>query len=397
MSLARPSPSTYARKAPCGTSEATSSTRSVRSTSSRYSPKVSQRAIHADVALERDQSVWGLVADYADSCAATLISSIEQAPTERLQISGLLALQKVAHLDADRVAGFLAELASDKERVQLAEWARLHLNDLQVALGKAPFDILGEPVSSREFVYEPGRRFDTTMPLIFHCHAYTKIGPATVHTVVSPEWFRIIFGDAMALVRQQTYTTNLVLEKDVHGLHEDGSSHFEHFPFQGTTEELAPSVFKHNYWAQLSRPFYTSGRTEVVKDTKPVIRAMPMTFCRVACTFAPKRYWVNGKPIPESVRGIYYGYGHIKPSVLMERGLRMKVGDFQLCARTNPETGKRANTYFYGTFFGKMSDWDGDGKLDVNTRPVHCDESGRLDYLGDGTFAPDPVRPDDWT
>jgi hypothetical protein len=106
---------------------------------------------------------------------------------------------------------------------------------------------------------------------------------------------------------------------------------------------------------------------------------------------------VNGKPIPESVRGIYYGYGHIKPSVLMERGLRMKVGDFQLCARTNPETGKRANTYFYGTFFGKMSDWDGDGKLDVNTRPVHCDESGRLDYLGDGTFAPDPVRPDDWT
>ena len=32
----------------------------------------------------------------------------------------------------------------------------------------------------------------------------------------------------------------------------------------------------------------------------------------------------------------------------------------------------------------------------LNERPVHCDQDGRLDYLADGSMAPDPIRPNDW-
>ena len=81
---------------------------------------------------------------------------------------------------------------------------------------------------------------------------------------------------------------------------------------------------------------------------------------------------------------LFFGYGHIDPRMIMANGFTIRVGDFQLSSKTNPATGGAANTYFYGTFFGKLSDWDGDGRLDVNTRPVHCDAAGNLDYLGMG-------------
>jgi hypothetical protein len=260
---------------------------------------------------------------------------------------------------------------------------------------KGGYAHLAEPISERPFQRDEGACFSTTMPLVFQCHAYTKVGPVAWHTILSPEWFRVVFGDAMALVRRETFMTNLVLEKEVPGLHADGSMHYEHFPFSGTTNTLAKGVHHHNYWAQLYRPFYTSGHVEKVTEREPVIRGMPMTFARQAITFCPERYSERG-PTPESVRGTFFGYGQIDPVLLLKNRLAIRTGDFQLCARQNPETGAKANTYFYGTFHGKMSDLDGDGRLDVNTRPVHCDAEGRLDYLGDGQMVKDPVCPLDW-
>jgi hypothetical protein len=156
-------------------------------------------------------------------------------------------------------------------------------------------------------------------------------------------------------------------------------------------------VYKHNYWASLHRPFYTSGRTEVVLDNRPVLQRVAMSFCRVAVTATPERYGTVGqRPVPESVRGIFFGYGHVEPQILVKNRLSLRAGEFQLSSRHNPQTGELANTYFHGTFFGKLQDLRGDGRLDVNTVPVHCDTAGRLDYSGDGSYAKDPARPDDW-
>jgi hypothetical protein len=351
-------------------------------------------AINGQNAIERDQAVWDLIADRGATSINTLVKSIETAPTRDLAISGMLALHKVAHHDPALVIGFLNDMLSHSD-VERSEWAKLHLVEMAASLpGNSAR--LCEPCSARDFVYDRSRTFDVTMPLVFHCHAYTKLGPTHLHTVISPAWFSVVFGRAMACVRQETFYTNLVLEKRVDGLHADGSPHYEHFPFCGTTTQLSPGVFRHNYWAELHRPYYTSGRTELVTTQYPVLKSVPMTFCRIGCTYAPDRYRINGKPIPESVRGVFFGYGHIEPRVLVKNRFNIAAGDFQLSSTENPATGKPANTYFYGTFFGKLADWDGDGKLELNTRPIHCDSLGNLDYNGDGTMGSDPVRPHDW-
>jgi hypothetical protein len=352
-------------------------------------------AVNSKNLVERDQSVWQLAQCFPKTAAETIIESIKTAPSTQMATSGIIALHKLAHLSPQPVRQFLVELDKNAE-VEIAEWARLFIRDIEASTN-GDFASLAQPVSDRDFVYDPDATFDATMPLIFHCDAYTKIGPTTWHTVVSPTWFRTIFGDAMALIREETYESNLILEKSVPGLHEDGSLHYEHFPFTGETQILAPNIYKHNYWANLHRPFYTSGRTESVSPANPVIRSVPMSFFRMAVTSAPERYRVNGKPLPESVRGMFFGYGHIEPSVLIGNKLDLKAGDFQLTPKQNPETGAPANTMFCGTFFGKVRDVDGDGKLDFNTIPTHCNTEGRLDYGGDGQMAPDPVCPKDWT
>lgn len=354
------------------------------------------KAINSDDAIIRDQAVWGL-ASGNDVDINTLITSIEKAPTEELAISGLLAIQKVAQLDLDRVLAFLNEVAGEKgAHINLAEWASLIRAEIQ-ACEYGDLEKLKDPISQREAIHLEGKTFDLTMPLIFQCNACTAIGGVRRHTTISPTWFKQIFGDAMACISTETFRSKLILEKKVSNLHEDGSPHYEHFPFGGTTQQLSSNLHLHNYWSQIYRPFYTSGRVEVVTDRHHVIHNVPMTFCRLAITAAYDKYAVNGVAMPESVRGIFFGYGHISPKTVLLRGLKMRPGDFQISSRQNPETGKRANTYFYGTFFGKLSDTNSDGKLTLNARPVHCDSKGKLDYSGKGLMDKDPVRPDDWS
>ncbi|MEJ2458362.1 MAG: hypothetical protein P8Y58_09535 [Novosphingobium sp.] len=344
--------------------------------------------------VARDQALWSVVDSGSDNLNI-VIRSFETAKTHHAELSALLALRKLAHHDLDRASSFLKSVADDQTRRDMAEWAALGLQEIEYETGLGTH-VLGEAVAQRPWAHNPSHRFDVTMPLHFECIAVTRIASATVRTVISPQWFSQIFGNAMALVRGETFLSQIILEKQVEGLHADGSMHFEHFPFTGETTGLGGNLFLHNYWSEIRRPFYTSGTAEVVDEKHPVLRDVPMTFFRMAITSAPSMYRVNDMPIPESVRGIFFGFGHIEPRVLLARGGRIGVGDFQISSSHNPATGEPANTSYYGTFYGKLTDTDDEGRLVTNARDVHCDEKGRLDYDGDGSMAPDPVRPDDW-
>lgn len=357
-----------------------------------------KRAIASDNPIERDQAVWGLVQSASESNIPIklLIRSIETAPSQELAVSALLALGHVARLDLQRALAFLHDIASrSNSEKNLAEWARLIHNELS-AVENDDLSLMDTPVSDRPVVHHKGLRFDVTLPLIFQCTARTRVGGVNHEIKISPTWFKQIFGDAMACVNADDFESALVLEKKVMGLHEDGTDHFEHFPFTGTTTRLSNALHYHNYWSQLHRPFYTSGRVEIVTEDRPVIQRVPMTFCRLAMTAAYPRYQVDGVNLPESVRGVFFGYGHIEPMTLIKRGLNIRAGDFQISCKLNPGTGKPANTQFWGTFFGKLTDTDSEGRLVMNGRPVHCDRKGHLDYYGDGAMVPDPVRPQDW-
>lgn len=344
--------------------------------------------------VERDRLVWESLDRAVSVKPQQLERAFVAATSLKERVSAMLAIHHAAHKSPQQAVGFFEEL-SDGDDVEIAEWARMLLLEMVATATDDP-SRLEEPVSSRDVVYLENRPFDLTMPLLFSGFAYTRIGGITKKTVLSPLWFERVLGEAMVCLKIGTFQTNIVLEKKVSDLHPDGTPHYELFPFAGSTQNRSERVFLHRYWANLERPYYSSGRTELIGQGDHVVNGVQMSFARVAETTAPQRYWRDGKPLAETVRGQFFGYGHIEPKTLLENRLAMGPGNFQLTPRTHPITGRDSNTRFYGTFYGKLDDYDQDGKLDMNTRPVHCTENGRLDYLGDGTLARDPVRPNDW-
>ena len=342
-----------------------------------------------------DQAIWEDIDSPSPEKIRSLTDLFEHAPTQENQISVLLGMAHIAAASPQLAVEFLESISEDKTNIEAAEWSTLLLREL-VSTSADDSSILNEAVSAREFNYDKSKRFDVVLPLMFAGYAYTGIGPTVKKTVISPLWFYRIFGRANALVRLDTITSDLVIEKRMEGVNPDGSPHFETFPFSGETEIVDKNVKFHNYWAELSRPFYSSGRTGYVGEGDHVVGGVRMSFQRVAETCAPDRYAVDAGNLVESTRGIFFGHGHVDVKLLLRNRFDLQPGNFQLCNSTNPITKEPANTQFFGTFYGKVSDWDGDGRLDFNNLPVHSSTSGVVDYLGDGTLEPSPLRPQDW-
>lgn len=345
--------------------------------------------------VRRDQAVWSLAR--GDGGAVwPLLASVMSAPTDELATSALLAIAKAARHERDRAIEAFDEVIASPAGIEVIEWARLLQRDCRCGEIAEALGAYAAPISERDWTHLSGSTYDLTMPLIFQGRAVTRIGPLKLKVDISPQRFARVFGDAMACIRSETFETKLVLEKQVPGLHPDGSPHYELFAFSGASSRLAPGAWHHNYWASIKRPFYESGQVEKVTRRSGVIRDVPMTFCREAITATPEKYSVNGRPLPESVRGIFFGFGHLDVGRTIRQRMNLKAGDFQICSRRNPASGKLANTYFFGTFFGKLRDTDGNGRLVLNARPTHSTPEGKLDYHGDGSLAGDPVRPEDW-
>jgi hypothetical protein len=347
--------------------------------------------------IRMDQRIWAQVRK-AKPDIDFIEEQIRSLAPGRGRISALIALRKMIDRAPERVASFLKSIVESgfEADQDVVEWARISLQEIALVRGEESSSVLSQAISSRPVRYHVDRVFDVTMPLFFECRAITQVGKLEIETQISPLWFTEIFGDAMAMIRAQTFESRLVLEKQVEGLHPDGSLHFEHFPFFGETTEVTPSVHRHNYWASVSRPFYASGKVEDVRAGAPVYTDNAMTFFRLAHTFTNARYAVENQPMPESVRGIFFGFGHAEPQLLLKKAGNLGVGDFQISPHINPHTGEPANTIFFGTFFGKLQGIPETGEIALNARAVHCDQEGRLDYLGDGSMAPDPIRPNDW-
>jgi hypothetical protein len=376
-----------------------------RDASGRYNTKRLRRILINDTPIaaprgddiRADQEIWSQVRK-ENPDVARIVQRIREMKPGRGRVSGLLALRKLMDRAPDTVESAIRSFATDPalNDTDLAEWARVSLQELAILRGAESGAVLADSASRRPVHYRPGQVFDVTMPLFFECRAITRIGLVEIETQISPLWFTEIFGDAMAMVNARTFHSALVLEKEVEGLHPDGSKHYEHFPFSGETTQISPSVHRHNYWATVQRPFYASGKVEEVTDGKPVYPSNSMTFFRLAHTFTNARYAVGDTPMPESVRGIFFGFGHAEPLQLIKKAGNLGVGDFQISPRINPHTGEEANTIFYGTFFGKLQGMAETGEIAMNARPSHCNVNGQHDYDGDGSMKPDPHRPDDW-
>jgi len=50
----------------------------------------------------------------------------------------------------------------------------------------------------------------------------------------------------------------------------------------------------------------------------------------------------------------------------------------------DPAVRDLTNVFILGTFKGKLNDWDGDGRIDLNSRDVYSTVDGELDSNQDG-------------
>ena len=360
----------------------------------RLKVKVEKKNNIEESLINKDIYVWNKIDKNSFRNFDKIIKRIKQEGNTKFLISSMLALHRSSHKDPKKVIDFFENM-SESSNIELAEWAKLFLVEMLSSLPSRK-NIINENISERDFTYEPNNAFDITMPLIFSGYAYCKIFGTRLKIVITPMLFEKIFGKAMACVKQDSFYTKLIIEKKVEHLHPDGTPHYEIFPFSGHTEKITKNVFLHNYWANLSRPYYTSGKTELVRGGEHVIKDVKFSFSRVAETIAPDKYWFNKKPLVETVRGTFFGYGHINLKILLKNRFHMTSGQFQLTPKINPDTKKKSNIFFYGVFYGKLSDINNDKKLDINTIPVHCTPEGELDYYGDGSLSRDPYRPNDW-
>ena len=85
------------------------------------------------------------------------------------------------------------------------------------------------------------------------------------------------------------------------------------------------------------------------------------------------------------VRGRFQGWAYVNLKRVVENGGSFLFpGNSILSTLHHPEVGPLTNTFLTGTFKGKVLDWDGDGKLDLNYLPSYATRDGEIDSNLDG-------------
>lgn len=361
---------------------------------SRSDSDLLRAASHSASALERERAVWEYVHRNPQASVDVLTKRLQEEPEPSVRWNMLWLLVK--HGEAGAVAA-LKESLSD-EHAEVRDWASLFLQELT-----------GEPhpMEYDTIEYENDRVFDQTLPLQIAGFADVNVpGMGWVQARLSPQWFESILGRVLACTNTATYMTDLVIEKELLDYNEDGSNHYEAFLFRGASYEISDTLTQHIYESNTMRPFYSSGK---VKEGP--MQLMPVALSRAAGTerLRPKNLagvtWqpsdgVDGDRgerlqdvgVFRSVRGRFWGWAYTDINRYLEAGT-IEPGTVQLMSTADPEYGHLANTAVYGTFRGKLSDLNGDGKLNVNLIPSHGTLKGELDLDCDGVADVDPFVP----
>jgi hypothetical protein len=355
---------------------------------SRSQSRLEAAAFDSETALERERALWEL-ADRAGASVLPVVRRFLGAEPERTprQTALWLAL-KTAGPEA---LPLLEEFRGDADP-EVADWARVLHADIS---GSAP-----ERVYTTAHVEETGH-FDQTVPLLISGHVVvTGLDVGPMRAVLSPLWFDSILGRVLASTNVKTFATDLTIEKELKGLHADGTPHYEIFPFRGISVEYEGNLVEHNYLSETIRAFYPSGIVE-----KGAAAGVPVSLARVAATALARQGEVEiqgdgeradrlrAAPMPfvQSVRGRFFGWAAANLEAILEAGI-VGAGHVQLSNPTDPVAGPMTNAKLYGTFRGKSGDYTGAGRMTLNAIKCHGTPDGHVDLHADGTGMPDPFQ-----
>jgi hypothetical protein len=310
--------------------------------------------------------------NYEDS-VELLSAAVEKDSNRELRWDALWAIEKLGGVKASQA---LRRFQKDADP-EIAEWASLFLSELQT--GDPSFD-------KRVCSLSPGRTFDETIYLLIHCDLYIRLDQSNQRwgkLSLAPQGLARVYGQAHACPNVATRERQLVIAKQISGLHSDGSLHIDNYLFRGFTERTREDRGNFYFESHVPRPFYVSGRAD---DASRGVIDSHIGFMREGCWYLDEGFRVKGAPAIRYVRGRFQGWGYTNLEGLMGKGLEeiLKPGNGILSTLHNEVSGPLTNVFISGTFKGKLNDWDGDGRIDLNSRDVYSTAEGELDTDMDG-------------
>lgn len=342
--------------------------------------KLKEAMFDQPIALERERAVWEYADRYRTEGLSVLTEVAKRDTDPSLRWSTLWAIQKFGGIQS---LGVIGESLKD-EHPEVRSWAHLLLREIN---GVNEYE-----ADTREAKFDERNPFDQTLPLLIAGYARVHLPHAGwIQATLSPKWFESIMGRVMACTREDTFETDLVIEKRISKYHADGSDHLEIFKFKGFSQQMSPAVYYHQYEAKARHTFYPSGKVE--ETSVAPLDDVIVNIQRGATTLRTTLPQEPSVRVVQSVRGRYMGPAYINLNRILSNGMFIGAGEVQLSNYHHPVAGPLTNTFLFGTFKGKLSDLDGDGYLDVNTEPCHGTIDGELDHDLDGAKDEDPYDP----
>ncbi len=331
-----------------------------------------QALTHPDPVM-REQALY----EYADRAQEDAIELLSEAAANdsnrQVRWDSLWAIEKLGGTQAIQA---LRKFQKDADP-EIAEWATLFIGELQS--GDPSFD-------NRGCRYTPGRTFDETIYLLIHCDLYMRLGDSNQQwgkLSLSPQGLARVYGQAHACPNVLTRERQLVIAKQISGLHADGSLHVDNYLFRGFTERTREDRGNFYFESHVKRPFYVAGRAD---DPSQGIKDAYIGFMREGCWHLDDRFQVRGANAIRYVRGRFQGWGYTNLQGIAGKGLEQILvpGNGILSSLHDPVAGPLTNVFIHGTFKGKLNDWDGDGLIDLNSRDVYSTTEGEIDMNMDG-------------
>jgi len=327
---------------------------------------------HADPVM-REQSAY----EYADRDlpdAIELLTEMVRVDKDReVRWDSLWALEK---LGGPHAVAALSSFRADTDP-EIAEWAKLFASELTT--GDPAFD-------GRSAVYTPGRTFDETIYLLIHCDLYVRLDSTNQHwgkLSLAPQGLARLYGQAHACPNVATREKQLLMGKTISGLHEDGTKHVDNYLFKGFTERTRRDRGNFYFESLVPRTFFRSGRAD---DASAGTHETRVGFARHGNWHLDPSMKIHGEDAIRYVRGRFQGWGYTNVENVAGKGLEdiLVPGNGVLSTLHDPEIADLTNVFILGTFKGKLNDWDGDGRIDLNSRDVYSTASGEVDSNQDG-------------
>jgi len=327
---------------------------------------------HAD-AMMREQALY----EYADrnegDAIAVLTEAVRRDRDQQVRWAALWAIEKLGGVGA---AQALRHFTSDDDP-EIAEWATLFESELRT--GDPAFD-------ARACRTTPGRTFDETIFLLIHCDLYVRLSDDNTRwgkLSLAPQGLARVYGQAHACPNVATRERQLVIAKQIDGLHADGTPHIDNYLFRGFTDRTRADRGSFFFESHVKRPFYVSGGAD---DNSHGVRETYIGFMREGCWHLEPRFKIGEASAIRYVRGRFQGWGYVNPARVAGKPIEqmLKPGNAILSTLHDPVAGPLTNAFILGTFKGKLNDWDGDGHIDLNSRDVYSTVDGEIDTDMDG-------------